>query len=466
MLLARLRAVFAAALVALVTALPAAAGAVTLPFKASAQQGVFLHLSDIHFDPFIDAETTSKLAAAPVEQWQSIFEHAQDGSFSPRGHDTNYPLFASMLSAAQGPPYDYVLNTGDNLAHGFRQKFDGAHGTAGDYQSFVIKTLLFVDRMLKQSFPGAPLIYSLGNNDAVCGDYMLAPDGALLAQVGRDLPVIAGNGTALRDFTAGGFYIVPHPTVPRHDMIVLNSILWSAEYHDKCSAKGGDPGSAELDWLAWTLYREKLVGRTATLVMHIPPGIDAYSSSRESCPQSTSFWQTDYTRRFRALIDAYPDVLRTGYAGHTHMDDFRVLSAASGKPLLALRISPAVSPVFGNNPAFTVLLYDRADATVKDFAGFSLTNLEQAGGAVPGKWALEYDFGKTYGAQDFTPARMAALAQNIRSEESVRHSFVQYYGSDVQPSPIENNWRAFACAQTGLTPDAYAACRCPGKVPH
>ena len=48
---------------------------------------------------------------------------------------------------------------------------------------------------------------------------------------------------ALKDFAIGGFYAVPHPTVARHDMIVLNSIFWSAKYWDNCNRKAGAPGA-------------------------------------------------------------------------------------------------------------------------------------------------------------------------------------------------------------------------------
>ena len=260
--------------------------------------------------------------------------------------------------------------------------------------------------MLRKSFPGAPLIYAPGNNDAVCGDYKVAPNSTMLAQVGRGLPVVAGNRQARRDFAIGGFYIVPHPTVPRHDIIVLNSVFWSVKYQDDCSKKGGDPGAAELAWLEWTLYREKSAGRTATLAMHIPPGINAYTSSQQKCPQTgTTFWRDDYTSRFAALVGTYKDVLRASYAGHTHMDDFRVLSDASGTPLLTTRITPAVSPIFGNNPAFTVLLYDRSDAVVRNYATFYLANLAAAGPTVPPQWKREYTFAQTYGVQRYTPAQ-------------------------------------------------------------
>src|SRR5262249_14433439 len=49
------------------------ARATTLPFTAGAGQGVFLHVSDIHFDPFADPALVPRLIAAPVDEWQAIF---------------------------------------------------------------------------------------------------------------------------------------------------------------------------------------------------------------------------------------------------------------------------------------------------------------------------------------------------------------------------------------------------------
>jgi sphingomyelin phosphodiesterase acid-like 3 len=468
MLLSRFRAIAAAVLVALAAASLGTARAVTPPFPIGPNQGVFLHISDIHFDPFADPSLVPKLVAAPVDQWESIFKTSAHTGFPHRGHDTTYPLFVSMLTAAQGAPYDYVINTGDQLAHDFKATFFRIAGSQGDYPGFVFKTLRFLNLMVQRHFPHAPLIYALGNNDAVCGDYKVAPGGAMLDRLGNDLPVVKGSPDALKDFSVGGYYAVPHPTVRRHDMIVLNSIFWSIKYWDNCNPKGGDPGAAELAWLEWTLYRERLAGRSATLIMHIPPGINAYTSSGQSCPQSTGFWQIDYSRRFLALARAYKDVLRDSYAGHTHMDNFRVLSDQSGTPFLTMRITPSVAPVFRNNPAFTVLLYDKSDAAVKDYATFYLANLDDlAGPKAQPDWKCEYTFAQTYRAPAYSPSALAALAQRIHTDPSVRASYLKYYPAASKTSPINSgNWKAFACAQTALTPAAYTACRCPGSAPH
>src|SRR5450631_787113 len=150
-----------------------------------------------------------------------------------------------------------------------------------------------------------------------------------------------------------------HPTVANRDIIVLNTIFWSTSYKS-CAADSGDPGEAEIEWLSWKLYTAALLHRGVTLVMHIPPGMDAYDSSQGQCQNPLPFWQDKYQTRFNALMSAYSTVVQLAFAGHIHMDDFRVTNASP--PRLPLRITPSVSPIFKNNPAFSVMTYDRATA--------------------------------------------------------------------------------------------------------
>ncbi len=456
-----------AALFALVSG-PCAGNAAQLPFTVGPGRGVFLHVSDLHFNPVADAAIVPRLIAAPVEQWTTILRASKNTAFWEKGKDTSFPLLTSMLAAAQGPTYDYVLSTGDILAHDFKDGFLKAGGAEGEYAGFVSKTMRFVNRVLKQSFPGIPLIATLGNNDATCGDYMLTPGDPMLAAVGRNLPVVARHPQALRDYIVAGSYAVPHPKVPNHDIVVLSDVFWSRNYRDACGQSGSDPGSATLAWLEWTLFRAKLAGRTVSLAMHIPPGIDSYSSSRNNaCPlQVTSFWQEAYARRFLALVDLYKDQLRLGFAGHTHMDDFRVITDASGAPLMATRITPSLTPLFGNNPAFTVMLYSRTDASVTDYATFYLANLAKVGPRTAPEWKLGYTFKDAYQLPGYDAASLAVLSKRIRADESVRATFMRYYAVESGRSSMNSsNWTAYACAQTAMMPDAFQACACPNAVP-
>lgn len=438
------------------------------PFTPGPGQGVFLIVSDIHFDPFADPAIVKELAAADVGDWPGIFEGSKQPGFAQYGEDSNYALVRSMLGAAQEllPPPDLVLYAGDHLAHEFKSKFDAdAGGGPEAYQRFVIKTMAFVSDQLREAFPEVPIHHALGNEDSVCGDYMVAPGKAFLAAIGELWAAHSAHPEAFRDFGIGGFYAVPHPTIPDRDLIVLNDVLWSTNYQDLCNPQGGDPGAAQLAWLEWTLYRTKLAGRSASLLFHIPPGINSFNAAhgKGTCRDNvTPYLKDAYAKPFQALLERYRDILQISYAGHTHMDNFRVVEAA-GAPILLTHITPAVSPIYQNNPAFELVLYDRASGDLVDYATVYLANLASAGQSEPARWEVEYTFKGAYGYTAYDPKTANELARAIRAEAAPRESYIAFYPvrtASSDPPITQQNWKAFACAQTELTPEAFAACYC------
>ena len=440
-----------------------------LPFTPGPNQGVFLIITDIHFDPFADPAIVEQLVASDVHDWRGIFESSKEPGFAQYGSDSNYPLMTSALEAARRllPRPDFVLYPGDHLAHRFETKFDATAGGGPEaYRRFVIKTMTFVSDRLRETFPEAPVYGTLGNTDAICGDYMIAPGETLLASVGELWAATSEHPEAFADFGIGGFYAVPHPTVPARDLIVLNNVFWSTKYDDRCNPQGGDPGAAQLAWLEWTLYRTALRGRTASLLFHVPPGIDSFRSAhgKGTCRQNvTPFLKDEYARSFLTLLEEHRDILHSSFSGHTHMDDFRVLATAAGDPFLLTHITPAVSPIYQNNPAFELVLYDRATGDLIDYATVYLTNLENAGRGEDANWAVEYTFRGAYHYAAFSQKTASELARAIRSNPAVREDYIAFYPvatSSTDPPIDEQNWKAFACAQTELTAEAFAACYC------
>jgi sphingomyelin phosphodiesterase acid-like 3 len=439
-----------------------------LPFAPGPGQGLFLIVTDIHFDPFADPALVDRLIAADVDAWPGIFESGQQG-FAQYGSDANYPLMMSALDEAREllPRPDFVLYAGDYLVHQFETKFE-AHGGGGPeaFADFVVKTMTFVSEQLQAAFPQTPVYGTLGNDDAICGNYMVAPGQRFLAAVGELWAAHSEHPEAFADFGIGGFYVVPHPTVQDRDLIVLNTVLWSINYENRCNPAASDPGVAQLAWLEWTLYRTKLDGRTASLLFHIPPGIDSYYSSHGSgtCRENVkTFLKEEYEKPFLALLERYRDILQTSYAGHSHMDDFRIVEAAAGDPILLTRITPAISPIFVNNPGFGLVLYDRASGDLLDYATVYLTNLEAAGRGEAARWAIEYTFRGAYGYTTFDPETATRLAQAIRSDAAVRDDYIEFYPvktASTNPPINQQNWKAYACAQTELSVEAFAACSC------
>ena len=292
---------------------------------------------------------------------------------------------------------------------------------------------------------------------------MIEPDSALLKAMALQWGKLAGQPGRLADFTVGGYYKVPHPTVKNHDLIILNDIFWSTQYQNACGAGKGDPGTAQMDWLAWQLYQSQMRGRTATLVMHIPPGINGYSVSRapSTCGGAMpSFWRREYGDAFLALLARFRPVVGASLAGHTHMDDFRVLSDAGGKPYFMTHVTPSISPFFGNNPSFSFIEYDRETAAFSNYAVFVKGGADARGTS---SWGLEYVFSQAYGQDNAGPAGVQAVAGAIRTSEAARGSFIRYYAGDARggSSITKDNWRAYSCAHDNLTQTAYAACYCP-----
>ncbi len=438
-------------------------------------QGLFLIITDIHFHPFADPSLVEALASAPVEQWQSILSGSSQTGFAQYGTNTNYPLLQSALRAAQqvansrGAPYDFVLKPGDYLSHRFNSEFERYVGGGEQaLQDFVIKTMRFVSAMLEQTLQ-VPVYGALGNTDAICGNYMIAPDSAMLPAVGASWGVLADQPAALESFSIGGSYALPHPVVPDHTLIVLNNVFWSTRYVDRCGRHDVDPGMALMAWLEWQLYRARLSDRKVSLVMHIPPGIDAFHTSSSGGCQGdvTPFWHEVYAERFLDLVKSYRDILRDSYAGHMHMDDFRVLADDDGEALLMTHVTPAVSPIYRNNPAFATVRYDRTTGDLLDYATYYLTNLAGAGEGEEGNWALEYDFAAAYDFKAFDPASLQSLAEQIKSDESVRARYREFYAveTSAESSITDQNWRAFACAQTALTVESFEACYCDSGRP-
>jgi sphingomyelin phosphodiesterase acid-like 3 len=437
----------AAALLPLAAPAGAQGAAARAGTTSSSPDGAFLALSDIHFDPLADPALLPRLVAAPVARWGKIFAGAKPAAAVTGGADTNYALFESTLQAAGGRRYDFVLHTGDMLRHDFREAFVAAGGRDADFDGFAVKTIAFVAGEIGRRFPGAPLVGAIGNNDDSCGDYRSQPGSPSLDAAARSLPLVAADREATRDFRAGGYYAVRHPKNPKHWFLVLNDVFWSPKYRDACGRAGVDPGSAELGWLEQRLFLASLAGETASLVMHIPPGYDPYGSSRSSAP--SPFWIDTYRDRFLAITAAYAPVLTAGYAGHTHMDDFRIVSSAAAGPYLAIRITPSVTPLFANNPSFTVMRYRRSDARPVDYQSFVRDS---------GAWRPQYSFRQVYGLSDYDPASLAGLAASIRMVPATRALYSRFYASSA-PSPVTaQNYRFYACGQTELLAAAYLAC--------
>lgn len=442
-----------------------------LPWKTGKKQGNFLVMSDIHFDPYADPSLVKKLAAAPVEDWETLFASSDQKDLCPYGKDTNYPLFKSTLQAAAARgPYDYVIATGDFISHHFRADFlKLAQGDDQAYRSFVLKTVQYVTRAIRKAVKGAPAYFCLGNNDSDYNDYGgLYPGSPFLPTLAKEWPQVAQDPQAVEDFSQGGYCVMPHPTMKDHEIVVLNDVFWSYKYDPFSAFKKGEFGpngpqeQAELKWLAKVLADAKSRKLKVTILTHIPPGVNGRSAAghEEYGKSSKTYYGENYIWPFLNELAFYRDAVDGEFCGHTHMDDFRVVRDHGGKPVLFAHMCPAVSPVRNNNPGFQAMLYDKKNGALLDMATYYLSNMGTAGPSEPAKWELEYDFDQAYGLKSYGCDSLLSLAKAIEEDPAIRAKYIQYVpvSSTNDPPCTMEVWKYFCCATVNLDPPSYKEC--------
>ncbi len=458
-------------LAVILTLMPMAAGIAGPP-----PAGQFLLLSDIHFDPMADPRLVDRLAAGPAAEWPAILDASADKSLGRYGADTNWRLLNSALQqmGAALPHPTFVLITGDFLAHHFRDQFNSAARDHSDpaFRGFVDKTMRFLALEFEAVFRNTPILPALGNNDEVCGDFKLQPGGPFLTDM---LPVMRGlvGGSADRDlepdWTRYGNYSVTVPGVRGVRLIFANTVFFSRRYRNACGEAGGgdDPGRATLAWLEAELTAAKRAHQRVWLAFHVPPGIDGFATWRQgACPDRIiPMWADAYAQPVYALLRRYADTVASAFAGHTHMDDFRLIGDAKGNFAFAL-ITPAVSPIFGQNPAFRTVSYDSAGG-ILDQATYDLINLSDTDAHTPPKWQLEYTFAREWRLPQVDLVSLERLHAMITAVPEDRALWRTLFPVSSLVYWTQNHGgadetRAYVCAEGHVSIADYRQCWCGG----
>jgi hypothetical protein len=421
----------------------------------------FLWLSDIHFDPLADRAIVDKLAAIEPAQWAEVLASGA-AKFPPYGRDTNWPLFSSLLQATakQKPKVAFSLVTGDLLVHHFREQFNAAATVHDDqsFRSFVRKSFEFVALELKRRYPGKPVFLTLGNNDDECGDYALQPGGPFLEDTAKAVGDLAGLAN-IDSYVQLGSYSVPNPAVKHERIVVLNTVFFSPRYSDRCGGQGTvDAGEKLLAWLATQLKSAKSRHEKVWLAYHIPPGVDAFATTHAKQPGTvTLLWKDSYVQRFLSLVQQYEGVVGPNFAGHIHVDDFRLLGG-SRKDSPFVMIGPAVSPIAGQNPTFRIVEFD-THGKLKDQLTYYLANLSDTGNGSQPDWRLEYDFEKEWHLKDLNAQSYFSLFTQIGDSPDVAARWTKLYSTSHTGSSIApGNFRQFYCSSGNITAQAYQSC--------
>ena len=427
--------------------------------------------SDVHFQPFIDPfaangtypnpatlndniALVAQLDAADPSDWPAIFEGAlntTNSAPSPLGTDTNYALLTLALASIKQNlgTSPAVLFTGDFLGHGVDQFYSAYSGNlvSAQVNAFVDKTLTFVLQQIRTAVGTIPVYFALGNCDSYTGD---GPDTVFLTNNAQQLYTLALNGSGnqadvISTITNGGYYSV-EPAGMNLMIVALNTFALS-------------PGITveqtmipdQFAWFDAKLSQASSAGKKVWLLMHAPPGAVESTTGNPTndngqITAATMMWADSNQETFMGIIEKYPGVIAMSLAGHTHMDEFRLMSPGN-----ALAITAGISPYFGNYPAYKIFTLDGLSLAPTDYSAVNCNLLL----VTPAAFNSYYTFSQAYELEGPLATSFAELFPALIASNAAK---MQYQGAfysgnnTVNPFTSKNwnpitstNWPVYWC---------------------
>ncbi len=419
-----------------------------------------LVFSDLHFQPFIpplppNALSAATLAAntalvalldaADVSQWPAIFlgsANAMNNTASGPGADTNYALLTLALASIKQNlgTNTAILYTGDFLGHAIDQLYPAysVNKTPAEASAFVNKTLAFILQQIRAAVGTVPVYFALGNCDSYTG---YGPDSTFLASNAQQLYTVALNGVGnqqdvISTITNGGYYSV-EPAGMNLMIIALNTIALSP-------LVVADPSmiAAQFAWFDSKLAAAQAAGQKVWLLMHAPTGADEGTTGNVSndtgqIAAATMMWVGSNQTTFMGIIEKYPGVIAMTLAGHTHMDEFRLMSPGN-----TLEVTAGISPVFGNNPAYKIFTLDSLSLAPTDYSAVNFNTP-----AKPTQFTNFYTFSQAYDLEGPLASSLAELFPALIASNAAKVQYQNaFYSGNVTGNPITNlNWPVYWC---------------------
>lgn len=417
-----------------------------------------LVFSDVHFQPFIppfpSTSTTqtenvalvAQLDAADISKWPAIFRgsmNSANNELSLPGADTNYALLSLALASIKQNlgTSPAVLFTGDFLGHGMNYLYSKftVNKTNADANAFVDKTLSFVLQQIRTTLGTTPVYFTLGNCDSYTDE---GPDSTFLVNNAQQLYTLALNGVGneqniINSIADGGYYSV-EPAGMNLMIVALNTFALSLG-----TAANTTLIANQFTWFQAQLAAAGTAGKKVWLLMHAPPGAVEDTTAESSndingqITTATMMWTDTNQKQFMGIIKQYPGVIAMSIAGHTHMDEFRLMS-----PGVALAVTAGISPYFGNNPAYKIFALDSLSLAPTDY---SAVNCNLA--ATPAAFSSYYTFSQAYELEGPLATSLPELFPALLASNAAKTQYQgAFYSGNNALNPITSmNWPVYWC---------------------
>jgi len=253
---------------------------------------------------------------------------------------------------------------------------------------------------------------------------------------------------------------------------VLQDIFEAKRYASCSGAPDKSAAKAQIDWLRGQLSDAAAKHEVVWVMAHIPPGIDAYSTLTKFADVCGGEKPTMFlgSKDLADVLTEYAGTVRLGLFAHTHMDEMKLLhDDAEGAARVPIKLVPSITPVNGNNPAFTVAKVDPRTATLVDYSVYAANNKTGVGTV----WSREYTYSATYKLPDYSADSAAKLMDGFVRDKAgtsaASQAYQQYFfvgdpgiSANLKAAAMRMVWPGYACSMTEGGADGFRKCACGG----
>jgi hypothetical protein len=176
--------------------------------------------------------------------------------------------------------------------------------------------------------------------------------------------------------------------------------------------------------------------------MHAPPGADEGTTGEPAndngrITTATMMWVDENQATFMGIIEKYPGIITMSLAGHTHMDEFRLMSPGN-----ILVISAGISPVFGNNPAYKIFNLDNSTLAPVDYLAVNCDSQMS-----PSEFNNLYRFSEAYDLKGPLATSLETLFPMLIASDPAKQQYqAAFYSGNNASNPITiTNWPVYWC---------------------
>jgi len=135
----------------------------------------------------------------------------------------------------------------------------------------------------------------------------------------------------------------------------------------------------QFKWMEDTLRKAEKDGEVVFIIGHIPPGDSSYTS--------------ECSKRYQALVDRFSYIIRGNFFGHTHYDEYRIITEYfnSTNVVGIIYTAPSLTTYSFQNPSFRVYELESENMVLKNYHQYRL-NLTEANSQPDSKpeWKIVY----------------------------------------------------------------------------